>query len=113
MIGLALLAFVMAEPPTVKGFVPANAGPAVKGFVAAPEVAAPRTFPVAKFVNGSYHAGHDCPNCRTVQTDIDNDAGPTHTHKCEKPGCNTWWYHDDAVSTGPNLKVVRRLFRRW
>lgn len=75
---------------------------------AAPAVAA-TTFPT-KFVSGSYHAGHDCPNCGTEQTRIANDDGPSHTHVC--PRCGTSWNHVDAVSTGTPLKVMRRLFGR-
>lgn len=74
---------------------------------AAPAVAV-TTF--QKFVSGSYHAGHDCPNCGTEQTRIGNDAGPNHDHTC--PKCGTSWYHMDAVSTGTTLKVMRRLFGR-
>lgn len=74
---------------------------------AAPVVAA-TTF--QKFVSGSYHAGHDCPNCGTEQTRIGNDAGPNHDHTC--PKCGTTWHHVDAVSTGTPLKVMRRLFGR-
>lgn len=83
------VATVVSDPPEIK---------------AAPAVAA-RTFP-----SGSYHAGHDCPNCGTEQTRIANDDGPSHTHVC--PRCGTSWNHVDAVSTGTPLKVVRRLFGR-
>lgn len=107
---LSLLAASLTAPPQAPPIRerPAQAPPVVS------EVTTPlRTFPVSRFVNGSYHSGHDCPNpnCDGEQTTIGDDTGPNHTHTCAK--CGTTWHHVDAVSSGPNLKVVRRFFRRW
>lgn len=72
--------------------------------------AAPAVAVAPTFQRGSYHAGHDCPNCGREQTRISNDDGPSHTHVC--PACEISWHHVDAVSAGPTLKIVRRLFGR-
>lgn len=42
-----------------------------------------------------YHQGHDCPSCGKSQFNIENDAGPSHTHRCRS--CSTVWYHADQV----------------
>lgn len=53
---------------------------------AAVEVAAPT------FRSGSYHAGHQCPNCGTSQYVIASGIkGGLHTHVC--PACHTSWQH--------------------
>lgn len=40
-----------------------------------------------------YNPSHNCPTCGKVQTIIQNDAGPNHTHQCGN--CSTVWYHAD------------------
>ena len=42
-----------------------------------------------------YHAGHNCPDCGKSQFNIENDAGPSHTHRCNS--CRVVWYHADQT----------------
>lgn len=54
--------------------------------IAAVEVAA------KTFRTGSYHSGHQCPNCGTSQYVIASGVkGGNHTHIC--PSCRTAWNH--------------------
>ena len=62
-------------------------GPAKDPFVRPDQ---PRQRAVAR-----YHQGHDCPSCGKSQFNIENDAGPNHTHRCRS--CSTVWYHADQV----------------
>lgn len=84
----AVLLFALAQPPKIEVV---NLCPpkieVVNLCPAAPAVAA-RTF-----LNGSYHAGHDCPNCgyERQRTPITGYVGRQHRHDCQN--CPTWWVH--------------------
>ena len=87
-----------------------------KSFMTAVADAVPVVTAKATFQSGSYHAGHNCPNCGQETTRIGNDSGPTHDHTCTNPKCRaehgvTTWHHDDAVSTRTSLKI--NWGRRW
>lgn len=55
-----------------------------------------------------FHNGHDCPSCNRVQFQIENDSGPSHTHRCSS--CSTTWYHADSNQQRSNGSF---LFWHW
>jgi predicted RNA-binding Zn-ribbon protein involved in translation (DUF1610 family) len=99
---LTLLLFTAGEPPAV--IYPDHLGPPA---VVHPKRAAP-VVAAKTFRSGDYHAGHDCPNCHRIQTDIADDRGPGHTHVCSH--CGTAWHHDDGVRTMSSGASLRRIF---
>lgn len=50
--------------------------------------------PRAVALNMVYNPSHNCPKCGRYQSQIENGAGPNHTHKCKS--CSTVWYHKDT-----------------